>query len=84
MKVEVRYYSRGGNTKRLAEAVAKALDCPTRTEEVQSTSSCHTISFPHTSHGISSTHHSLSLLQTVSIWTSLMLKTSSRQCCLTQ
>lgn len=26
MKVEVRYYSRGGNTKRLAEAVAKALN----------------------------------------------------------
>ena len=25
MKVEVRYYSRGGNTRRLAEAVAKAL-----------------------------------------------------------
>lgn len=26
MKVEVRYYSRGGNTRRLAEAVAKALN----------------------------------------------------------
>ena len=26
MKIEVRYYSRGGNTRRLAEAVAKALN----------------------------------------------------------
>lgn len=26
MKIEVRYFSRGGNTKRLAEAVAEALD----------------------------------------------------------
>ena len=26
MKIEVRYYSKGGNTRRLAEAVARALD----------------------------------------------------------
>ncbi len=33
MKVEVRYHSRGGNTKRLAEAVAKALKVTARTVE---------------------------------------------------
>ena len=31
MKIEVRYYTRGGNTRRLAEAVAKALDVEART-----------------------------------------------------
>lgn len=31
MKVEVRYHSRGGNTKRLAEAVAKGLNVTART-----------------------------------------------------
>lgn len=31
MKVDVRYYSRGGNTKRLAEAVAGALGAPALT-----------------------------------------------------
>ena len=33
MKAEVRYHSRGGNTKRLAEAVAKALNVAARTVE---------------------------------------------------
>ena len=33
MKVEVRYLSRGGNTKRLAEAVAKALDVRAKSVE---------------------------------------------------
>ena len=31
MKIEVRYYTRGGNTRRLAEAVAKALNVEART-----------------------------------------------------
>lgn len=31
MKVEIRYYSRGGNTKKLAEAISKAIDVPAHT-----------------------------------------------------
>ncbi|MBQ7668202.1 MAG: flavodoxin [Clostridia bacterium] len=31
MKAAVRYYSRGGNTKKLAEAVSKAIDVPAKT-----------------------------------------------------
>ena len=31
MKIEVRYYSRGGNTRKLAEAVAKALNVEAQT-----------------------------------------------------
>lgn len=33
MKIEVRYLSRGGNTRRLAEAVASALEVPARSVE---------------------------------------------------
>ena len=31
MKVEIRYFSRGGNTKKLAEAIAEAIEVPAKT-----------------------------------------------------
>lgn len=30
MKIEIRYYSRGGNTKKLAEAISKEIDVPAK------------------------------------------------------
>lgn len=34
MKVAVRYYTRGGNTKKLADAISKALGVPAQTTSV--------------------------------------------------
>ena len=33
MKVEIRYYSRGGNTKKLADAISKSISIPAKTIE---------------------------------------------------
>lgn len=33
MKVEIRYFSRGGNTKKLAEAISKAINIPAKTTD---------------------------------------------------
>lgn len=33
MKIEIRYFSRGGNTKKLAEAISKAINIPAKTTD---------------------------------------------------
>ena len=33
MKIEIRYFSRGGNTKKLAEAISKAITIPAKTTD---------------------------------------------------
>ena len=37
MKVEIRYFSRGGNTKKLAEAISEEINIPAKTVEEQLT-----------------------------------------------